>query len=365
MNQTANRFETIHNGLPKAFGGELPAGNIRTENADFRVEEVLPFEPAGEGEHLFLYIEKIACNTDWVIKQLKKVFGLSSREIGYAGKKDRYSISTQWFSLHLPGKQVEAKLIESDSIKIIRCERHNKKLRVGSIKENQFKIRVRELASPINPEIVEQIKKNGFPNYFGSQRFGRKFSNLERAEELLVAGKKIKNRNLKGLVLSSARSFLFNLQLAERIKQNNWLTIVEGDCVNLNASHSYFTLKAPSEEEQQRIDAGDTHLCGWLPGKQASDAVGSALKLEQQSIRNYGDWLQGLTQFKLDSKRRAYRVFAKDFVLQQSDRQAFLSFSLPSGSFATSLLNELIDCRDSANHHRSEEKAEQLIKEEI
>jgi tRNA pseudouridine13 synthase len=343
-------FQSNYQQLPRAFLGELPRGDIRSSNTDFKVEEVLPFEPSGEGEHLFLEIEKNGCNTDWVIKQIQRTFELSSKDVGYAGKKDRHSFSSQWFSLHLPGKEVQSELLECDSISVKRAVRHNKKLRVGNIKENKFEIIVRNISTKIDQQVIQMICQQGFPNYFGNQRFGRDFGNLQKANELLVNGKKIKNRNLKGLVLSSARSFLFNLQLSKRVSANNWLTIIDGDCLSLNNSQSYFHLEKYSQQEQHRVDSGDTHICGWLAGKQQSEATGSALQIEQRAIKGFENWLQALQRFNLDSQRRPYRAFAKNLKVEQQENIAVFKFSLPKGCFATALLKEIIDCVDVSRH---------------
>ncbi len=355
MENGANEFATRFELLPTAYNAELVKGDIRTSNSDFRVKEVLAFEPSGEGEHLFLQLEKNGCNTDWVIKQVQKTFGLSSREVGYAGKKDRNSISEQWFSLHLPGKEVQPSLIESPSITVKNAVRHNKKLRVGSIKENQFEIVVRNLSSKLDQKALEQIVLRGFPNYFGTQRFGKEFGNLEKANQLLVEGKKIKNRNLKGLVLSSARSYLFNLQLAKRIEADNWTKVIPGDCINLDNSQSYYHLDKPTNEEQLRIDQADTHICGWLAGKQPSEATTEALAFELEAIKGFQPWLLGLNRFNLDSQRRSYRAFAKNLKVTEQGNTASLSFSLGRGCFATSLLKELVMCNDASTNLVSSE----------
>ena len=349
-------FASNYQQLPRAYHAALARGDIRSSNLDFKVEEVLTFEPCGEGEHLFLQLEKDGCNTDWVIKQIQKVFELSSREVGYAGKKDRHSISTQWFSLHLPGKEIQPEQIESQSIKLKQAIRHNKKLRVGSVKTNRFEIVVRNLSAPIDRKAYEKVCREGFPNYFGNQRFGREFGNLMKAQELLINGKKIKNRNLKGLVLSSARSFLFNLQLAKRVESETWSQILSGDCINLNATQSYYHLDDRSEEEQLRVANGDTHICGWLAGKQNSEATAEALQSELSATQQFQSWSLALKRFNLDSQRRPYRAFANELELVEDGDTAKFSFSLARGCFATALLRELVECCDRSNCNASQSR---------
>lgn len=348
-------YAQMINTLPFAFGNGNIQGDIKTSNLDFKVVEELPFQPSGKGEHLFVKVTKEGCNTEWVAKQLQRFAGLSSRDIGYAGKKDRHSISTQWFSLHLPGKELDLSTFEHPSITIIDSQRHNKKLRVGSVKRNQFEIVVRNLTGLLDQNQIENISKFGFPNYFGPQRFGREFNNLEKARALLVDVVKIKNRNLKGLVISSARSLLFNLQLAERLNQNNWIKAIAGDCMILNESQSYYQLEDVTDAEQHRLDSGDTHVSGWMPGKQLSEAKSLAMESELLALNSFDKWLEGLVRLNVDSARRAYRVFPSELKIVQKGEQAHFSFSLPKGCFATSLLREFLVFNDIAAQDKSGE----------
>ncbi|PHS19094.1 MAG: hypothetical protein COA86_05335 [Kangiella sp.] len=350
--------------LPHTQQAPICKGYLRQKISDFQVLEILSFKPCGFGEHLFLQIEKQSSNTDWVIRQLIKKSGITRKDIGYAGKKDRHSISRQWFSLHLPGKSElidTADFIEQldgEGYRVVNHIRHNKKLRIGSILKNEFKITLREVSETIDVRTIDKVRKIGFPNYFGYQRFGRDYNNLNLANELLLDGIKINNRNKRSLVLSSARSFLFNLQLAMRVNDNTWNSVVEGDCFMLNNSRSYFSTKESSntstqecenEESQSiqnRLDSGDIHICGWLPGKQDSEVVLKSKELEGKSIDNMSRWIDSLSELGMDSSRRAYRTLASDLECEQKENVITISFSLPSGSYATSLLRELVDFKD-------------------
>ncbi len=360
-----DEIQSLAKELPFSYNPQVPSckGVLRQQNSDFLVVEVLSFEPSGFGEHLFLQVEKEGSNTEWVIRQLIKKARLTRKDIGYAGKKDRHSISHQWFSLHLPGK---SELIDTEDFidsldgegyRVVKHIRHNKKLRVGSILKNNFKIVLRALTERISIADVKKIGSTGFPNYFGYQRFGRNYNNLTLANEMLTNGKKIKNRDKKGLVLSSARSFLFNLQLAYRVKKNTWNSEVEGDCFMLNNSRSYFSnndsssnIKGQSKDKhlsiEKRLESADIHICGWLPGKQVSESSSKSKILEEKILLSLNSWLEGLSKLNIDSGRRAFRTIPNDFNCEQKGDIAILSFSLPSGSYATSLLRELVDFED-------------------
>lgn len=342
-------YKKLIENLPFAYRHESNGAQIRTETDDFKVYELLSFEPSGEGEHLFLQIEKRDTNTEWVARQLQNTFGLTSKEIGYAGKKDRHSLSTQWFSLHLPGKEVDLTVLSNGAFRVVRSIRHNKKLRLGSVKENQFEIVLKNLSHPINKALVQQVIQHGVPNYFGQQRFGFDCNNLLTADLFLNQKIKIKNRNKKGLIISSSRSLLFNLILAQRIKNKNWNEAITGDCLMLNGSQSYFCLtEAVTPSDQQRLLDGDIHICGLLPGKQFSEALSESKRIEDGILSNYQGWITAYDRLNLNSARRAFRMSVKGLVIEEFESSAKLYFSLSKGCFATSVLRELVDVKDMA-----------------
>lgn len=324
---------------------------IRSTPEDFRVEEQLSFQPSGSGEHLFLQIKKSNANTDWIAKQLQKTFALTSRELGYAGKKDRHAVSTQWFSLHLPGKEVDLDKLSAinmmgGKLKVISAVRHNKKLKIGSLKGNKFEIVLRQLSEPISQERIEKIQTHGVPNYFGSQRFGFDANNLRLADQYFTQQAAIKNRNLRGLVISSARSLLFNLILSKRIEDGSWCRAVPGDCLMLNASQSFFLLDGDPANEQSRIDSGDIHVSGLLPGREKSDASLAAEEFEAQVIRQFPKWTEAFYRLNLSTSRRAFRCMPNDLVVEQEKGRATLKFSLNKGCYATSVIRELVKATD-------------------
>lgn len=351
----SNGFSEHTSNLPTINKTPEISGTIRQQYSDFVVTETLSFEPCGEGEHLFLYIEKQSCNTQWVADELQKYFKLRSQDIGYAGKKDRYSLSRQWFSLHLPGKEneVEQAVIDglnNDSYRVLKAVRHNKKLRKGVIKFNHFKIIVNQLSGVVSQSNIEMIEQRGFPNYFGYQRFGNNGNNLVNALKLFKNQIRVRSRNKKGLYLSAARSYLFNLMLAARIEQGTWEKVLSGDCISLSGSQSYFVCEQVDSEIELRLKNADIHISGLLVGSQKSQATEQALDVEQAVLGDYSEWLEGLDNARLSTARRPMRVIPQDFKLTlMSDNQLEIEFSLPAGCFATSLLRELFIIKDAAH----------------
>lgn len=348
--------------LPRVNSLPTITGTIRSHFSDFEVTEQLSFEPCGEGEHLFLYIEKQSCNSQWVADELQKYFKLRSQDIGYAGKKDRASISRQWFSCHLPGKNNEIDnavidALNNDSFKVLKFTRHNKKLRKGVIKNNHFKIKVSQLSGKVDKNTLENIQKQGFPNYFGYQRFGFNGNNLIKALQLFNNEIRVRSRNKKGLYFSAARSFLFNLMVAERIKQHRWAHILTGDCLTLAGSQSYFLCPQPDDELTGRLENGDLNISGLLVGSQPSQASAEALAIEAAVLEQHPQWLNSLTKAGLQTGRRAIRVIPENIKYQQNENNSLtIEFSLPAGSFATSLLRELFIIKDAALNKNNRDK---------
>ena len=115
----------------------------RAQPEDFQVDEILGFEPSGEGEHLYLQIKKRDQNTQWVAGLLAKLAGIKRNDVSFAGLKDRFAVTTQWFSLYLPRRELTLAQLQHDDFEVLTLVRHNKKLRRGMHSGNQFKLVLR------------------------------------------------------------------------------------------------------------------------------------------------------------------------------------------------------------------------------
>ena len=137
--------------LARAYGEPPIKGRIKLANADFIVDEIMPIEPSGQGEHLWLHIEKSGCNTDWLAQQLARASNVKAMAVSYAGMKDRHAITSQWFSVHLPGlTDPDLSSVETEGVKILHSCRHDKKLKRGALSGNRFKLTIRELEGSLD-----------------------------------------------------------------------------------------------------------------------------------------------------------------------------------------------------------------------
>lgn len=340
--------------------------DIKTHNEDFIVDEVLPFELSGEGEHAWLHIRKKGCNTDWVAKQLAKLAGTRLRNVGYAGLKDRHGITSQWFSVHLPGlpdpdwSPLETNDIEN--IEILDCRRHSRKLRRGALKLNRFQIRLRNIANTDEglDRSVEEIRglliarcktiaELGVPNYFGPQRFGHNMANLAASARMFTQPQSRIPRHLKSLYLSSARSWIFNQLLSQRVKQANWNQRVAGDVFMLEGKTACFWDDA-TEDLDQRIAQGEIHPTAILWGEGELTTTGDVRDEEMRVVNENPVFRDGLCDFAVRQMRRALRVIPRDLSWQVHDEAGSsmgLIFTLPAGSYATMVLRELGNVRDA------------------
>lgn len=330
--------------LAYAYGQPTAKGRLKAQNADFRVDEIMPIVTSGEGEHLWLKIQKDGANTDWVAQQLAKTAGLKSMAVSYAGMKDRHAITTQWFSLHLPGMDnPDFSSLPTDEFKIIEQTRHNRKLKRGALSGNRFQIRVTDLiadAEQLDTRLNE-IKKNGVPNYFGEQRFGREMGNLIKAEKLFNRQLKKVSKQHRSLYLSSARSWIFNQILSRRIQQQNWLTPIAGDVFMLNGKSACFVDEI-NQELTQRLNNNEINITACLWGEGDSMATNEAFALEQSVAKEFETFSQGLENARLKQERRSMRLVPGDIQWNISGNVMELTFDLSAGAFATMVLRECV-----------------------
>ncbi len=301
----------------RAHGNPLCTGKIRNRIEDFQVVEIPSYEITGEGEHCLLNIRKSGANTSWVASRIARFAGVRTIDVGFAGRKDRHALATQWFSCWLPGRpDPDWQQLDEEGIEILEVRRHNRKLKKGALKANRFTIVIRELScNDAGQSAIEDrlntIKTEGVPNYFGEQRFGNSMNNLRLADQLLNREIRVRDRQRRGLYLSAARSYLFNCSLAEKVRDGTW---------------------------NQRKESGGSAI-GSLFGTGEFDSPA-----EQKVERKMQSWCDALRQMGMKRSYRALMMEAThlDWGFMAPDCLQ-LKFELPRGCYATSLLREFAD----------------------
>jgi tRNA pseudouridine13 synthase len=227
--------------LPRAYGTPPLTATLRSTPEDFRVEEILGYDADGEGEHALLWVEKRDANTDWVARELARFAGVSPVNVGFAGLKDRHAVTRQAFTVQLPGKaDPDWSTFPHAEVKVLASTRHKRKLKRGALRGNRFVLVLREVHGDREraEEVLKGIATRGVPNYFGEQRFGREGGNVAQARAMF-AGRRV-DRDKRSILLSAARSHIFNHVLAARVERDAWDKPLEGEIWSLAGSRSWF-----------------------------------------------------------------------------------------------------------------------------
>lgn len=330
---TDARYTTLPQ-WPNAYPASGASATLKRLNEDFIVTELPLQPPSGEGEHIWLDIEKNGANTAFVAQQLADAASVQERDVGYAGLKDRHAITRQWFSIYLPkGETPDLTQLQHPEFKVLSQSRHVKKLRPGDLQGNRFRIVLRDVAG--DPDVMKAVEANlkavasqGVPNYFGAQRFGHDGGNVEQGRAMLAREIRVRNPKKKGIYLSAVRSFVFNEVLALRIQQGLWGQTVPGDVMD---------------------EAG--RPTGPLWGRGRVTTTDQAQALEAGVAERHATLCGGMEYAGLDQARRALVASPIDMSWEwpQAD-QLVLTFSLPAGTYATSVLDEILRTTEPDRH---------------
>ena len=335
--------------LAAAHGTPVLRAKFRTAPEDFFVEELPGFEPSGSGEHLLLTVEKRGINTAFAAKRIAQWAGVAEMGIGYAGLKDRHAVTRQRFSVHLP-KKVAPDLATlgfgegEERLTVVEHAWHAKKLPRGALAGNRFELVLREVEGGRDAidARLRAIAERGVPNYFGEQRFGRDGDNVANARAMF-AGRRVR-REQRTLLLSAARSELFNRVLDARVRAQCWDAPLDGEVWMLDGSRSVFGPEPFNDALAQRLAAFDIHPTGPLWGRGELRSTSACADLEQAALADE-DALAlraGLEAEGLKQERRALRLKPASLEWDwPADDVLRLRFALPPGAYATVVLGEL------------------------
>ncbi|SFW32382.1 tRNA pseudouridine(13) synthase TruD [Luteibacter sp. UNCMF366Tsu5.1] len=331
------------NELPFAFGEPPLRARLRTQPEDFFVEEILGYEADGAGEHAFLRVEKRGANTDWVARELAKFAGTAPMNVGYAGMKDRHAVTRQVFTVQLPGRaDPDWSAFPHADVRVESLGRHSRKIKRGALRGNRFVLVLRELDGDraAAETRLRQIAEHGVPNYFGEQRFGLGGNNVAQARAMF-GGRRV-DRDKRSILLSAARSHIFNGVLAERVISGTWNAPMDGEIWSLEGSRSWFGPEPFTDTLAERLARFDIHPSGPLWGRGETPAADAAGDLERAVAARDEDLAKGLADARMDQERRALRLQPREFTWRWLDGDALeVSFGLPAGAYATTVIREL------------------------
>ena len=331
----------------RAHGPAVLSARVRATPEDFRVDELDAFEASGQGEHLLLTIEKRGMNTAFAAKTIAAWAGVPEMAIGYAGLKDRHAVTRQRFTVHLPKKvSPDVATLGSDEIRVLDAQWHARKLPRGALLGNRFVLVLRDVvgARDAIDARLQAIADRGVPNAFGVQRFGRKGDNAQQALAMFD-GKRVK-REERTMLLSAARSALFNRVLDVRVADDSWDRALEGEVWMLDGSRSVFGPEPFDEALAARLAAFDIHPTGPLWGEGELRTTGVARDLEMLALDDAESLAlrKGLEGARMKQERRALRLRPQDLAWEWLGEDTLqLSFALPPGAYATTVLAEVGD----------------------
>ncbi len=331
---------------------DLPGtgGALRVFEEDFLVEEIPSYAASGEGEHLYLTIEKRGISTMQLVRTLATALGVKEREVGYAGLKDTRAVTRQRLSVPWTVARAEqATSLAADRWRVLRVERHGNKLRPGHLIGNRFCIRLRGVVADAEVRaraIFSALTVQGVPNFFGPQRFGPKEDNAILGHAVLFGlpeGKRAgADRFRRKFLLSALQSELFNRLCAERVRERSLGVALLGDVLKKRGGRGAFVC-VDTVVDTPRVESGEVDPAGPMFGPEMLAATDVPGAREAQVL---AETELSLAAFALggdetEGTRRAYRVpLANVDVVSEGDALR-LSFDLPRGSYATTVLREV------------------------
>ena len=318
---------------------------VRVEPEDFFVEELPLYPAAGPGEHTFVHIEKRLRSTEDVARDLARAAGARPRDVGYAGRKDRVAVTRQWFSV--PGLDpTRASQLELEGARVLAAQRHPHKLRTGQLRGNRFELRLRDVDEERRAglqEALAELCREGLPNRFGPQRFGRRGDNADRGRDLLLRQRRVADRRQARFLVSALQAAVFNDVLRRRPRPLSRLW--SGDVVCLHESGGLFRVE-DRDREQIRSDAFEISATGPILGARGLSPSGAPARAERESLAAFGldpdDLPAPPRGVRMRGARRALRVRPDSCRIRPGvGGSLHLAFTLPPGSYASVLLEEL------------------------
>ena len=333
----------------------------------FFVEEIPLFKFTGDGNNLILKIKKQDMSSWKLVHVISKATGLSEREIGYAGLKDKSATTIQYISIP---KQAERDLknLTTDKIEILEKTYNKAPIKIGHLKGNKFVIKLNSV-SPKGAKDIDRVatklSKFGIPNYFGYQRFGEDSRSYMQGRDIAHSGKKLKGAKEK-LLVASYQSHLFNSWLNQRVNLSSTISNLSVEDASKVLSYPEPLVKALAKEPQffklfigdmmmpypygkfeyvkdmhyssKLFNEGKISPTGLICGSHSKRSASDAYHLEEPFDDSELNALKG--------DRRFAWIWPKDVTTKYNEtkKELTVKFYLPKGSYATTFLEEIGKC---------------------
>lgn len=324
--------------VPEAPG---TGGEIRSVPEDFVVEEVPLYQPSGQGSHLYLLVRKRSLTTRDLVTALVGA-GVSEVAIGVAGLKDKHAVTTQWLSLPERDEAAVEALVALPGVEVLERSLHGNKLGLGHLRGNRFRVTIRRTrpeAARAARTALQMLAERGAPNWFGPQRFGRYGSNAYDGWRVLRGEHVPGGHRLNRFFVSALQSLFFNEVLAERVRAGLYETVVEGDWARKHDTGGTFLVEDESGESH-RAAALEISATVPLYGRKVKPSPAKAGEIESGVLGELGLGWKDFTSRRGD--RRITRILVSASHVTEVENGLVLEFELPKGSYATSVLREVM-----------------------
>ncbi|HVS33961.1 MAG TPA: tRNA pseudouridine(13) synthase TruD [Gemmataceae bacterium] len=347
---------------PPLLTADLPGvgGRIKAVPEDFEVEEIPAYPPSGQGDFLYLWIEKRDMGAEYFFRQVARRLDVPFGEVGAAGLKDRRAVTRQMVSVPARAEGQLAQL-DGDGVRLLSVSRHGNKLRPGHLRGNRFRILIRDVGPPAAETaapILDRLRREGMPNFYGPQRFGRDGETVllglaqlrpKKVSGTFSAAEKVpdtffgRSPFLRKLALSAAQAALFNHALARRMADGLLRRVLPGD-VMMKWPFGGLFVAEDAAREQLRFDARETVTGGPMFGRKMFAAAGEAADREAAELHDAGLTAGSFHGFGklLSGTRRHNLIYLDDLTAAPEPDGLRLNFTLPAGSYATMLLHEVM-----------------------
>lgn len=331
--------------LPLAVG-ELPGigGALKARPEHFVVEELLPYQACGQGEHVYITLRRTGWNTADAARSIQDRLALTRADVGWGGRKDKTAVVVQTLSfrcgLKRPLDSIERALAELP-FEIMDIKRHGNKIKTGHVAANRFTIVVSQPGPEALPRalaIAERLKQTGVPNYYGPQRFGHRLQNIQRGFSLLSAGKRARR---DPFMVSVVQSALFNIWLKQRMQAGSFRQLIDGDLVKKTDTGGMFTVDDLSEDTR-RFMAGEIVYTGPIFGFKMRPALRAAGKRETALLEQFDLTPDDFRALRAPGSRRPAILQLADLTIAEAEDGLQFSFTLPSGAYATTVMREFM-----------------------
>jgi tRNA pseudouridine13 synthase len=343
------------------------AARIKTVPEDFVVEEIPAYEPSGQGDHLFVRFTKRGLTTEQALRALAAALGANARDAGIAGQKDKIAVTTQTASFLAPrGVGVEelearARRATIPDVTVLDARPHGHKLKPGHLAGNRFALRVRGLdraEAERGARRLDEIARTGLPNSFGSQRYGARGDNAERAKAWLSgAAPAPRDPRLRRLLFSALQARVFDAVLEARVREGTWATPLEGDLLKRRTSGGLFVCTDVQTDRARALE-GEVSPTGPIFGvkMRAAEGVPGALEHGVMAEILGSDFDLASTRRLGEGSRRALRLWidavrveaATDDLAREDGNSLWVYFVLPKGAYATTVLASVFAIDDRA-----------------